>query len=312
LLRVHGDIFPRATVNGDEAAMPKPVAGHDPCTAFYVNSEQQERIERTHEQNLGLLRVQAPAGGDAFRQAGAAAISIAEVADVLMKFVPIVGEVVALKEAAVGRDVLGLGKRRWPRCLSQSRFCTAARAGCKRSPRCRTDRAIFGARFTEPRSAIRARSQLHSRINEHLGNVFDEQELLPEATIRKFRIVQTEGIREVSRLVDHYNLDVVLAVGYRVRSHRGTQFRRWATERLTEYLTKGFVLDAAWETFYPDTEAKPLARILHQLGAWVLAVEYVHDLRRPAHDENLQRLKNLSAPLVKACCVYAVFSSPVL
>lgn len=80
-------------------------------------------------------------------------------------------------------------------------------------------------------------------INEHLGNVFDEQELAPEATIRKFRIVQTEGTREVSRLVDHYNLDVILAVGYRVRSNRGTQFRRWATERLTEYLTKGFVLD---------------------------------------------------------------------
>ena len=80
-------------------------------------------------------------------------------------------------------------------------------------------------------------------INEHLQNIFDEQELVPEATIRKFRIVQPEGKREVSRLVDHYNLDVILAVGYRVRSLRGTQFRRWATERLTEYIAKGFVLD---------------------------------------------------------------------
>jgi hypothetical protein len=80
-------------------------------------------------------------------------------------------------------------------------------------------------------------------INEHLGNIFDEQELDPAATIRKFRIVQLEGKREVSRLVDHYNLDVILAVGYRVRSHRGTQFRRWATERLREYVVKGFVLD---------------------------------------------------------------------
>jgi hypothetical protein len=80
-------------------------------------------------------------------------------------------------------------------------------------------------------------------INEHLGNAFDEQELDPAATIRKFRIVQTEGKREVTRLVDHYNLDVILAVGYRVRSHRGTQFRRWATERLREYVVKGFVLD---------------------------------------------------------------------
>jgi hypothetical protein len=80
-------------------------------------------------------------------------------------------------------------------------------------------------------------------INEHLGNIFDEEELDPAATIRKFRIVQPEGTREVSRLVDHYNLEVVLAVGYRVRSHRGTQFRRWATERLREYVVKGFVLD---------------------------------------------------------------------
>jgi hypothetical protein len=80
-------------------------------------------------------------------------------------------------------------------------------------------------------------------INEHLGNIFDEAELDPGATIRKFRIVQTEGSREVARLIDHYNLDVILAVGYRVRSHRGTQFRRWATERLREYLVKGFVLD---------------------------------------------------------------------
>ena len=80
-------------------------------------------------------------------------------------------------------------------------------------------------------------------INEHLGNIFDEEELEPGATIRKFRIVQTEGNREVSRLVDHYNLDVILAVGYRVRSNRGTQFRRWATERLTGYIVKGFVLD---------------------------------------------------------------------
>jgi len=80
-------------------------------------------------------------------------------------------------------------------------------------------------------------------INEHVGNVFDEGEAEPAATIRKFRTVQTEGKREVSRLVDFYNLDVILAVGYRVRSHRGTQFRRWATERLREYVVKGFVLD---------------------------------------------------------------------
>ena len=79
--------------------------------------------------------------------------------------------------------------------------------------------------------------------NEHLVNIYAENELDPSATIRKFRIVQIEGNREVSRIVDHYNLDAILAVGYRVRSHRGTQFRMWATGRLREYLIKGFAMD---------------------------------------------------------------------
>jgi len=80
-------------------------------------------------------------------------------------------------------------------------------------------------------------------INEHLGNLFNEQELLPESTIRKFRIVRTEGGREVARVVDHYNLEAILAVGFRVKSPRGTQFRRWANTRLREYLVKGFAMD---------------------------------------------------------------------
>ena len=80
-------------------------------------------------------------------------------------------------------------------------------------------------------------------INDHLKNIFREGELEPEATIRKYRIVRQEGARQVSRLIDHYNLEAVIAVGYRVRSHRGTQFRKWATARLNKYLVKGFVLD---------------------------------------------------------------------
>ena len=82
-------------------------------------------------------------------------------------------------------------------------------------------------------------------VNEHLANLYDEGELARESTIRKFRIVQIEGQRQVSRQVDHYNLDAVIAVGYRIRSHRGTQFRIWATERLREYLVKGFSMDDA-------------------------------------------------------------------
>jgi hypothetical protein len=80
-------------------------------------------------------------------------------------------------------------------------------------------------------------------INEHLKSIYSDGELAPEATIRKFRIVRREGSREVTRQIEHYNLDAILAVGYRVRSQRGVQFRRWATERLREYLLKGFVLD---------------------------------------------------------------------
>ncbi len=80
-------------------------------------------------------------------------------------------------------------------------------------------------------------------VNEHLVNIYAEQELDENSTIRNFRIVQKEAAREVARDVKHYNLDSILAVGYRVRSNRGTQFRKWATERLREYLIKGFTMD---------------------------------------------------------------------
>src|SRR5262245_19683706 len=80
-------------------------------------------------------------------------------------------------------------------------------------------------------------------ISEHIQNIFKEGELSPDSTVRKFRTVQTEGTREVTRQIDFYNLDVISSVGYRVSSHRGTQFRIWATQRLKEYLIKGFTLD---------------------------------------------------------------------
>ena len=80
-------------------------------------------------------------------------------------------------------------------------------------------------------------------INEHLSNIYAEGELSRMATIRKFRMVRLEGSRQVSREIEHHNLSAILAVGYRVRSHRGTQFRQWATERLAEYLLKGFTMD---------------------------------------------------------------------
>jgi hypothetical protein len=80
-------------------------------------------------------------------------------------------------------------------------------------------------------------------VNYHLKEIYEEGELAAERTIRYYRIVQTEGNRSVSRDVEHYSLPAILAVGYRVRSHRGTQFRQWATARLEEYLVKGFTMD---------------------------------------------------------------------
>jgi hypothetical protein len=80
-------------------------------------------------------------------------------------------------------------------------------------------------------------------INEHLKGIFGSGELNREATIRNFRIVQTEGNREVSREVVCCNLDAIIAVGYRVNSFQATQFRIWATKTLREYMIKGFVLD---------------------------------------------------------------------
>lgn len=80
-------------------------------------------------------------------------------------------------------------------------------------------------------------------INIHLKAIYDEEELPQAATVKSYLIVRNEGGREVSRPVLHYSLPVVLAVGYRVRSYRGTQFRQWATARLSEYLVKGFTMD---------------------------------------------------------------------
>jgi len=82
-----------------------------------------------------------------------------------------------------------------------------------------------------------------STVSRHIKNVFEEGELVESATVAKFATVQTEGTRQVERQIDYYNLDVIISVGYRVKSLRGTQFRQWATKRLNEYIRKGFTLD---------------------------------------------------------------------
>lgn len=80
-------------------------------------------------------------------------------------------------------------------------------------------------------------------INKHLKNIYETGELTPEATLSKMEIVRQEGAREVRRNVDFYNLDAIIAVGYRVNSYQATQFRIWATKTLKEFVIKGFVLD---------------------------------------------------------------------
>lgn len=80
-------------------------------------------------------------------------------------------------------------------------------------------------------------------ISLHVRNLFEERELRQTATVKDFLTVQREGGRSVERRIEHYNLDVIISVGYRVKSHRGTQFRIWATQRLREYIIKGFTLD---------------------------------------------------------------------
>ncbi len=80
-------------------------------------------------------------------------------------------------------------------------------------------------------------------INEHIQNIYKEGELKQNSTIRKFRIVRSEGGRTVKRDIDFYNLDVIISVGYRVKSQRGTQFRMWATKTLKDHLIKGYTIN---------------------------------------------------------------------
>ncbi len=80
-------------------------------------------------------------------------------------------------------------------------------------------------------------------ISLHIQNILKEGELSPEATVKDFLTIQKEGNRNVSRRIDFYNLDMIISVGYRIKSHIATRFRQWATQRLKEYLIKGFVMD---------------------------------------------------------------------
>lgn len=80
-------------------------------------------------------------------------------------------------------------------------------------------------------------------ISLHIQNIFEEGELIPDSTVKKFLTVQKEGTRDVRRQLDYYNLDMIISVGYRIKSNIATRFRQWATQRLKEYIIKGFTMD---------------------------------------------------------------------
>jgi len=118
-----------------------------------------------------------------------------------------------------------------------------------------------------------------SVISKHIKNIFETGELHPDRTVAKFATVQTKGGRSVTREIEFYRLEVILAVGYRVKSPRGTQFRQWATAQLQQYLVKGFALDderlkrAAGGSYFDEL----LARIRDIRSSELLpAVETLH------------------------------------
>jgi death-on-curing family protein len=125
-----------------------------------------------------------------------------------------------------------------------------------------------------------------SVISRHINNIYKEKELYREATVAKFATVQKEGDREVERDIDFFNLDVIISVGYRIKSHRGTQFRIWANTILKEYLLKGYALDKKRLT-QQNEQLKELQDSVKMLGN-VLAYKAL------TNDESIGLLKIIS------------------
>lgn len=124
-----------------------------------------------------------------------------------------------------------------------------------------------------------------ANVSEHIKNIFDEGELDPAATVRKFRTVRTEGGRQVERELEYYNLDMIISLGYRIKSNIATKFRIWATDRLREYITKGFAIvqnklhytahgNTAGEVIYYRVDSdKPFAGMINFKGKQPIQAE---------------------------------------
>jgi len=108
-----------------------------------------------------------------------------------------------------------------------------------------------------------------SNIVEHIKNIYKSGELDENSTCRKFRQVRTEGKRKIERQIDHYNLDIIIGVGYRINSKRGTQFRQWATQRLKDYLVKGYTLNEKrlQQLVQNMQQLEQAVKLIHQSGS---------------------------------------------
>lgn len=110
-----------------------------------------------------------------------------------------------------------------------------------------------------------------ANISEHIRNIYDSDELSAESTVRKFRTVRMEGNRKVTRILEYYNLDMIISVGYRVNSKRGVQFRQWSNDVLKEYLLKGYAINQRIEYLENRMDSKFIAheRQLEELASKV-------------------------------------------
>jgi hypothetical protein len=150
-------------------------------------------------------------------------------------------------------------------------------------------------------------------INHHIKSIYAEGELSPEATVKKYLTVQKEGERQIRRHLDYYNLDMIISVGYRVKSHVATRFRIWATQRLKEYIVKGFVIDderlknpPVAGSVVPDYFDEMLARIRDILNIDLIrapreCIDYVvvHELCHIQYKDHGLRFYNLLEKIIQ-------------
>ena len=144
-------------------------------------------------------------------------------------------------------------------------------------------------------------------VSKHLQNIYEENELTRDATISKMETVQQEGERQVKRMVDFYNLDAIIAVGYRVNSKKATRFRQWATKTLKEYIQKGFVLNDEMmkngRPFGRDYFDELLERIREIRASERRAYQKIADVfEQCSYDYDKNRQRKPSMPLSRTSC----------